>query len=187
MCHSVALPFALCVLVLPFPTVNPSTRSECFVSVLASGAVGLEDGDDDVSCCIAAVGCWSSTVIFVIDPILAPTALELSLSFASASVLRYRTRHASVGDLDPAQPLRLGVAPILIAILIVRRIRRCPDGTLGLVRLNRWLQVLCHAVPRKFSSFLQLTVQELLLGCHEVQRFRFLNPVFCQNDTLVNH
>ena len=36
MSHSVALPFALCVPVLPFPLVNPPARSECFVSVLAS-------------------------------------------------------------------------------------------------------------------------------------------------------
>ena len=36
MSHSVALSFALCVPVLPFPSMNPSPRSECFVSVLAS-------------------------------------------------------------------------------------------------------------------------------------------------------
>ena len=36
MFHSVALHFALCVLVLPFPSVNPSAPSERFVSVLAS-------------------------------------------------------------------------------------------------------------------------------------------------------
>ena len=36
MSHSVALSFNLCVLVVPFPSVKPSARSECFVSVLAS-------------------------------------------------------------------------------------------------------------------------------------------------------
>ena len=55
------------------------------------GAVGREDDDGDSSCCITAVGCWSSTVIFAIDPTPAPTVLELSLSFASANVLRDRT------------------------------------------------------------------------------------------------
>ena len=37
------------------------------------------------------------------------------------------------------------------------------------------------------SRILQLIDQELLLGCHAVQRFRFLNPILCQNDTLVSH
>ena len=59
--------------------------------------------------------------------------------------------------------------------------------TLVLTRLNCRFQILCHVVPKKFSSFLQLTDQELLLGCHAVQRFRFLDPVLCQNDTLVSH
>ena len=59
-------------------------------------AVRLENGDGDGSCCITAVGCWSSAVIFAIDPTPAQTTLELSLSFASANVLRDRTRHATV-------------------------------------------------------------------------------------------
>ena len=36
-------------------------------------------------------------------------------------------------------------------------------------------------------AFSQLTEQELLLGCHPMQRFCFLDPIFCQNDTLVSH
>ena len=91
------------------------------------GAVGLEDSDDEGSCCITAVGCWSSTVILAIDPTIAPTALELSLSFASASVLLNRIRHIFVWDLNLAQPLHPGVAPILITISVVRRIHRCTD------------------------------------------------------------
>ena len=53
--------------------------------------------------------------------------------------------------------------------------------------MKQFSQILCHVIPRKFSSFLQFTDQELLLWCHAVQRFRFLNPVFCQNNTLVSH
>ena len=96
MSHSVALSFALCIPVLPFPSVNPSARSECFFVGSCIGAVELENGDGDGSCCITAVGFWSSTVMFAIYPTPAPTALELSFSFASANVLRDRTRHASV-------------------------------------------------------------------------------------------
>ena len=38
MSHSVTLSFALCVPVLPLPSVKPSARSECFVSVLLASA-----------------------------------------------------------------------------------------------------------------------------------------------------
>ena len=47
--------------------------------------------------------------------------------------------------------------------------------------------ILCHVIPRKLSSFLQLIDQELLLGCDAVQGFRFMNPIFCWNDALVSH
>ena len=56
-----------------------------------------------------------------------------------------------------------------------------------LARLKRCLQILCHVIPRKLSSFLQLTDQELLLGCDAVQGFPFMNPIFCRNGALVSH
>ena len=74
--------------------VNKASLTFCVGSCI--GAVGLEDSDDEGSCGITAVGCWSSTVILAIDPTIAPTALELSLSFASASVLLDRIRHTFV-------------------------------------------------------------------------------------------
>ena len=57
--------------------------------------------------------------------------------------------------------LHPGVAPILITISTVRRIRRCPDEPWS------W----CVSI----ADFMR------------VQRFRFLDPILCQNGTLVSH
>ena len=145
------------------------------------GATRLEDDDDDLSCCITAVGCWSSTVIFAIDPTPAPTALELSLSFASTSFLRDCTRQ-SRSSTAAASRCRSNPhhnfdhqthTPMSRWILV-------------LTRLNRWLQLICHVVPRRFSNYLQITNQELFLGWRAAQRFRFLNSIFWRNDTHVS-
>ena len=82
----------------------------------------------------------------------------------------------------PTQPLQPGVAPCLAATLVVKYTRRCPDGpwsccvTIVAFRL---------VIPKKSSHFLHLTDHESFFRWDAVQRSRFLDPIFRENDVFI--
>ena len=109
-------------------------------------------------------------------PACPPVGFPAALS--SANAFSNRTRHASVCGPKPTQPLQPGVAPCLATTLVVKYTRRCPDGR---------CQVLRPAVPKKSSHLLQLTDHESFFRWHAVQRSRFLDTIFSENDVFVCH
>ena len=160
-----ALPCALCVLALPSPSVNPTARSEGFVSAPA----GLDD-DDAGSCC----RCWllrlgagfndrsnshsdrTCTRSFV-SRCLFPIALDILLCCVRSQA-------------DTATAARRCSTP---RHGLGRRVHTSTSRwALVLLRHNRCFQVLRPAVPRKSSDFLQLTDHESLLKWHAMQRSR---------------
>ena len=171
---SVAPSFALSVPVLPFPSVNPSARSERFVSVLASTQLD-----------------WKMVVVMV------PAASPLLVVGAPRSFLQLI--QLLLGPFSNSrslshQPVVFAIAPDMLPCGISIRHSHCIQFLQSSTRFqssDAYADVQINLGPGASQSLtsisLPLADEELLLRCHAVQRFRFLDPILCQNDTLVNH
>ena len=162
-----ALPCALGVLVFPTPSVNPTARSEGFVSASAHQDRMAKTLAPAVPSVLVAEDSVSGSAI---GPTPAPTGP--GLAFSSANAFSNRTRHASVCGPKPTQPLQPGVAPNIATTLVVKNTRGCPDGP--------WSSCVT-IVAFKFSALpfqgSPLADLESLFRWHAVQQSCFLDSI----------
>ena len=114
----------------------------------------------------------------------ATSFLGISLENVSFS----RTPFALSVPVLPFPSVNPSVAPILITILIVRRISRCPSGSWSWWCVSiadfKFSATSFQRISRTFSNSL---IKIFFIGCHAVQQFRFLSANLCQNDRLVSN
>ena len=132
-----ALPCALCVLVLPSSSANPSVRSEGFVSASAQ--------QDQMMTTLAPAA----------PPTPAPTGFALAFFVSQCLFQSHTTFFCVRSQTDTATAARRCTKPCHD---LGREVHTSMSRwSLVLLRHNRCFQVLRPAVPRKASHFLQLT------------------------------
>ena len=155
-----ALPCALCVLVLPAPSVNPTGRSEGFVSASAQ----------------------QDQMMKTLAPAVPPVLVAEARCRAVRSVrLPLRLDLHSLSR----EPMPFPIALNMLLCAIPNRRSHCSQALHQ--ALPRPWSVLRPAVPRKSSHLLQLTDHESLFRWHAVQRSCFLDSMLRENDVFVCH
>ena len=112
---------ALCVLVLPSPSVDPTARSDGFVSSAQQDRM-MKTLAPAAPLVLAAGAQWR-----------AQRSIQLALRPGLRSLFSQRMPVPIALDIllcgpKPTQPPQPGVAPNLAATLVVKYTRRCPDG-----------------------------------------------------------
>ena len=117
---------------------------------------------------------------------IGPTGVPTGSALSSANAFSNRTRHASVwSQTDTATAARRCTMPRYNSCRQVHT--SMSRWALVLLRHNRRFQVFRPAIPRKSSHFLYLTDHESFFPWHAVQRSRFLDPIFRENNVFVCH
>ena len=116
-----------------------------------------------------------------------PTGVPTGSALSSANAFSNRTRHASVCGPKPTQPLQPGVAPCLATTLVVKYTHRCPDGPWSCCITIVAFKFFALPFQGSRRTFFKLTDHESFPRWPAVQRSRFLEPIFRENDVFVCH
>ena len=161
--RSAAVSCALCVPVLPTPSVNPTARSEGLVPASAQQDQMMKTLAPAMPPVLAAEAQWQAQ-----RSVHSRSDWTCARSLVSQCLFQ---SHSTCFCVRPklTQPLQPSVRTKLRHV--GRQVHTSMSRwALVLLRHNRRFQVIRHAVPRKSSHFLQFTDHESLFKWHAVQR-----------------
>ena len=171
-----ALPCALCVFVLPTPSVNLTARSEGFVSASAQQDRMMK------------------TLVFAVQPVLVAEAqcrALRSVQFPLRLGLHSNAFSNRTDILLCAVPNPHSHCSKALHQALPRSWSSSPHVHVQMGPWSCFVTIVAFkfsAPPlRKSSHFLQLTDHESFFRWHVVQRCRFLDSILCENDVLVCH